>query len=195
MAKVIDYPSPHAEKNTTAYVGMIVFIAGWGLMFASIFFIYGAMRLTAVDWPPLGLPLLPVGLPALSTALAVATSGVLEVGLRAMKRHQPRAMANALLAAIAGGFVFLLIQTAVVYIVYGEGLELDRGAYAAVFYGLSGIHAAHVLVGLFALAVLWVRTLKGRYSAPDHLPLRLWTIYWHFVGIIWVLIFLLVFLT
>jgi cytochrome c oxidase subunit 3 len=68
------------------------------------------------------------------------------------------------------------------------------GPYPSVFFALTTFHAAHVLVGLAALAVLFWKSLAGVYSAPRHLPVKLWTMYWHFVDAIWLLMFVTVYI-
>jgi heme/copper-type cytochrome/quinol oxidase subunit 3 len=67
------------------------------------------------------------------------------------------------------------------------------GPYPSVFWALTTFHALHVLVGLVALAFLAWRTARGTYNAARHLPVRLWAMYWHFVGVVWLLIFASVF--
>jgi heme/copper-type cytochrome/quinol oxidase subunit 3 len=77
--------------------------------------------------------------------------------------------------------------------VWRAGLLPSAGAYPSVFWGLTCFHALHVLVGLVALGVLGWRVGQGYYNPARHLPVRLWTMYWHFVGAVWLLIFASVF--
>ena len=163
----------HQER--TALMGMAVFIASWAMLFAALFFAYGSSRLRAVSWPPSDLPALPLALPALATGLLGASSGLL---------HRARGRA-AVLGAAGLGLAFLLLQAVVWRQMYLGGLRPQAGAYASFFFALTVFHALHVLVGLGALAWLAAR--------PRPLSLRLWTIYWHMVGVIWGAMFLLVY--
>ncbi|MCS6760392.1 MAG: cytochrome c oxidase subunit 3, partial [Candidatus Devosia euplotis] len=91
------------------------------------------------------------------------------------------------------GLLFVYIQYMVGAELHGQGLDVERGAYAAVMYGLSGIHAAHVALGIIALAVLTIFAFRGAYTPPRHLRVRLWSVYWHFVGVVWLLMYVLIF--
>ena len=88
---------------------------------------------------------------------------------------------------------FLGLQLALWITVWRAGLLPTAGPYPSVFWALTTFHALHVLVGLGALGALAWRTARGIYNAARHLPVRLWTMYWHFVGAVWLLIFASVF--
>jgi cytochrome c oxidase subunit III len=159
----------HQER--TALMGMAMFVASWAMLFAALFFAYGLSRVRAVSWPPADLPRLPLALPALATLALAGSSAAL---------HRARVIPGAVL-----GLVFLVLQVVVWRQMYLGGLHPQAGAYASFFFALTVFHALHVLVGLAALGWLAVR--------PRPLSLRLWTIYWHMVGIIWGVMFLLVY--
>jgi cytochrome c oxidase subunit 3 len=73
-------------------------------------------------------------------------------------------------------------------------LTPQTGAYASVFYAMTCLHGVHVLVGLPALGFVAYAFARGRYNAARHLPARLWTMYWHFVGVVWLVMFLVLYL-
>ena len=191
-ARILPLPQPDAEKRKTTYLGMIIFVASWTMMFGVMFFVYGAMRISADAWPPLGLPLLPIALPTINTAILLASSGTMELGLRRIRQGHARQLAPWLMMTALLGVAFCLLQWMVGKDLFEHGLTFDRGAYAAAFYGFAIIHVAHVLVGLLALLYLVIRSLTGAYTTPRHMSVRLWAIYWHFVGVIWLMIYLLI---
>jgi cytochrome c oxidase subunit 3 len=191
-ARILPLPQPDAEKRKTSYLGMIIFVASWTMMFGVIFFVYGALRISADSWPPLGLPLLPLLLPTINTVIMGLSSASMERGLFEIRSGNARRLAPWLIATAALGAVFCVLQWLTGAELFREGLTFDRGAYAAVYYGFAIIHAAHVLVGLLALIYLAVRAAMGAYSTPRHMSVRLWAIYWHFVGVIWLAIYLLI---
>jgi cytochrome c oxidase subunit 3 len=164
----------HQER--TALMGMAIFVASWAMLFAALFFAYGLGRVRAVVWPPADLPPLPLVLPALATLVLGASSW-------ALHRGAPRA--NAAGRAAVLGLVFLILQAIVWRQMLLSGLRPQAGAYASYFFALTIFHALHVLVGLVALGWLALR--------PRPLSLRLWTIYWHMVGVIWGVMFLVVY--
>jgi heme/copper-type cytochrome/quinol oxidase subunit 3 len=159
----------HQER--TALMGMAIFVASWAMLFAALFFAYALSRLRAIVWPPGDLPRLPLLLPGLASLALAASSAALHV------------RRVALAAALGAGF--LVVQTIVWRQMLLAGLRPQAGAYASYFFALTVFHALHVLVGLVALGWLVLR--------PRALPLRLWTIYWHMVGVIWTVMFLLVY--
>lgn len=172
---------------------MVIFIGAWAMMFACLFFAYGALRLGASEWPPLGQSRLSIALPGLNTAFIALSSGALELGLWETRRARVRRLAPMLLLTAMLGAVFVIVQCLIGSAMYDSGLTPQVGPYASVLYGLAGIHGVHAAVGVIALSWLAVRAFQGTYNTPLHLPVRLWSMYWHFVGIVWVLMFVFVF--
>ena len=193
LAKVVRHRPQQAEREWTARIGMIVFLASWGMMFGALFFAYGIVRSRSLLWPPPDLPRLPLLLPALNTLLLGASSWLLQRAIVAIGRDRTRDCAVGVGGAALLGAVFLALQIDMWVGLYQRGLEPSTGAYASVFYALTCFHAVHVLVGLVALGFLLYRALIGRYNAARHLPLRLWAMYWHFVGGVWGFMFLAVY--
>jgi cytochrome c oxidase subunit III len=151
-------------------VGMAVFLGSWAMTFFTLFVVYGVLRLGAApgEWPPAGAPRLPLLLPATATLLLLASSVLLERGRVG--------------AAAAAGAGFLGLQGALWLDLARAGLDAG-GTYGAVFYLFTVFHALHVAVGVGALAIL---ALSGR-------PAGLWRAYWHFVGVVWLVLFALLY--
>lgn len=177
-------PRPSRE-DVTAWLGMVVFLGSWAMMFAALFFAYGLVRARAPAWPPVDQPDLPLLVPALNTAVIGLSSAALVVALRALQSGR-RAPARWLLCASALGAVFLVLQAIVWARLWNSGLVPSGGPFASVFYALTAFHALHVLVGLAALAWLTRRAAARRASL---LSVRLWSMYWHFVGVVWVVLY------
>lgn len=176
----------------TAFLGMVIFMASWAMLFAGLFFAYGVVRSGAHPWPPTDMPDLPLGLPATATlALALSSYGL--HGALARARATGEGVARLVGAAAALGAIFLFLQARVWGSLWHLGLTPDAGPYASVFYGLTVFHALHVALGVLALGWLTVRAARRRYTPLAHIPLRLWTLYWHMVGVVWGLMYLLVY--
>jgi heme/copper-type cytochrome/quinol oxidase subunit 3 len=75
-----------------------------------------------------------------------------------------------------------------------SGLLPSSGPYASVFFGLTGLHALHVAVGILGLAWVLMQSARRVYAVPRHQTVRLWAMYWHFVGVVWFVMFLTIFL-
>src|SRR5260370_8595585 len=110
MGEVLPYRPPRAREDTTAYVGMIVFLASWAMMFAALFFAYAFVRARSSAWPPSDLPELPIALPALNTLVLFASSAAQQYGLIAIRRGSSRRLGWALLCTVGLRTLFLPLQ-------------------------------------------------------------------------------------
>lgn len=167
------------RDETTAWIGMLVFIAAWAMMFGVLFVVYAWLRTIAPAWPPEGQARAPWALPAVNTLVIALSSAMLERG------KKPGAL---VLAALLGA-LFLGLQIVVWSGLWAQGLRPSTGSYASILFGFTWLHAAHVVVGLVALGYFAV---KRSIAPAQALSLRLWTAYWHGVGVIWALVFVLV---
>jgi len=193
-ASVLRYRPPQARKDATAWLGMVVFLASWTMMFAALFAAYAALRLRVEQWPPADLPRLPLVLPLANTLAIAASSVAIQAGLRAARQGRQAAVLPAVAAALALGAIFVGGQVALWTGLWRAGLRPDGGPFPSVFYALTVFHALHVLVGLGGLAWAVVRAARLAFGPARHLGLRLWTGYWHFVLAMWLLLYVTVFL-
>lgn len=182
------------ERRSTAYVGMVVFLGSWAMMFGALFFAYTAVRLRATSWPPLGAPELPILLPGINTLVLLASSGTMHLALRGLRRGRLDQFRGCLLATIGLGSVFMGLQLVVWIDLWRQGLHLDTGTYGGVFYLLTVFHALHVLVGLGLLIWLVAPAMRREASVPRRVPVKLASMFWHFVDAVWLLMFLAVYL-
>jgi cytochrome c oxidase subunit 3 len=186
------YRLRRTDDEVTSYVGMVVFLGSWAMMFAALFFAYAMVRSRAPVWPPADQPPLPLLLPGVNTAVVAASSLVVGLAVRAHSRGRQRRAARALAAAAALGGVFLVLQAVVWVDLWQGGVLPSGGPYASVFYALTTFHALHVVVGLAGLAALAVRARGGR--SPSRSAVRLWGMFWHFVGALWGALYVAVYL-
>ncbi len=177
--------APERHRQTTALLGMTLFLASWAMLLAALLFAYGLVRVRSTAWPPADLPRLPLVAPAFGTVLLAVASLMLERARRAVRPGTVAALGIAFVAS-AG---FLAVQIQVWRALWAAGLRLDSGPYGSVFFGLTGFHALHVLVGLGGLAGLLLAARRG----VSAVSLRLWTLYLHMVGIFWGLVFVTVY--
>jgi cytochrome c oxidase subunit III len=183
-----DLPPQSAEEadaagalRSTSMVGMVVFLCAWAMMFASLFFAYAFVRSRSGTWPPMGAERVGLTWPIVNTLCLLASSVLLE---RARVASARSARAPLLLSALLGG-AFLAGQ---VWLWATSGLTAQSaGMYGAVLLALCGFHAVHVAVGVVALAVLAARGGQGGQRV------RLWSWYWHFVGVVWGVMFVALF--
>jgi heme/copper-type cytochrome/quinol oxidase subunit 3 len=179
----------HARDEATARVGMLLFLGSWAMMFAGLFFALGVVRWRSPTWPPPELGPLPIGWAGANTVLLVGSSVALELALRAVRTARMRRMATALRTGFVLGLMFLASQAFLFVRMSTLGVRWDAGAFGGAVFGLCGFHALHAAVGLVGLGLLLVAASRGVLQPARHLRLQLWTQYWHFVGLVWLILF------
>jgi cytochrome c oxidase subunit 3 len=174
-----------ATARGTAPFGVIVFLASDVMLFAPFFAAYFLLRSTNEPWPPPGVDL-DVPRAALSTAALVASSFTLIASERAAERSAFRSRDRWLLATIALGGLFLVNQiTEYATLPFGA----DSHPYGSAYWGLTGLHGAHVTAGLCALALLFVRNVRSRSPAAVASWSNGVSLFWHLVDIVWIFVF------
>jgi cytochrome c oxidase subunit 3 len=182
------------ESRRTSFVGMVMALASWSMMFGSLFFAYAILRLKAGTWPPEGVEPLPRLLPFVNTLVLLASSAALARGLGPASETRPGALLGALKTTLALGLLFLVLQLAVWIPLWRSGFRIDSGVYGSIFYGLTVFHALHVLAGLVALLVLVPGARSGRWRSGAQSRVRVSAMFWHFVDAVWVVMFVAVYL-
>ena len=134
------------------------------------------------------------GIPAINT-LILLTSGVTltwaHYGLLKRNRGQLKA---GLFATIALGVVFIALQAYEYAHAYADlNLRLDSGIYGSTFYLLTGFHGLHVTIGAIMLAVMLARVLAGHFDEKHHFGFEAAAWYWHFVDVVWLILFVVVY--
>jgi cytochrome c oxidase subunit 3 len=169
--------------------GLAVFLASLAMIFLSTLAGYAYIRLGAPEWPPAGAPPLPRGL-WLSTVLLVVSSATIHAALVGARADRQRLVRAGLLATTVLGLGFLACQ-AVAWRALAERMPITTATqYSFTFYLLTVLHAVHVVGGLGPLLVATVRGLRGRYGPGDHTGVTLVAIYWHFLDVMWLLVFM-----
>jgi cytochrome c oxidase subunit 3 len=194
MAAPVVALNPHGREDTSSYVGIIVALASWGMMFASLFFAYAVIRTRAVAWPPLGSPRLPTGIAWGSTAAIVASSVTFDRALASLRKGAAKRFEKLIAVTIFLGVTFLQLQFLVWSQVRGLGVYMSGGIYGSIFYGFTYLHAAHILVGLGVVGFIYRKARKGLYSPHNWFGVRSAAYFWHFVGAIWLVMFVTLFL-
>ncbi len=193
MGEVLAYRSERMRQDVTSWIGMVVFLAAWAMTFAALFFVYGAMRVRSPMWPPSGIAMLPLGLPGLNTLVVLLSSAVLHRAVVRVREGRPIRLPAWVGATMGLGLLFLALQIVVWRSMAEQGLLPQTGGYGAVFWTLTLFHALHVVAGLGVLAWVLGQALRGEVTTAKHAALRHAAMFWHFVGTIWVLLFVLVY--
>jgi len=171
-------------------LGILIFIVSEVMLFGAFFAAYFFIRVIANEggvWPPEPFEL-PVAVAGVNTAILVSSSFTMHWALEAIRRDNHTALKAGLAVTWLLGATFLFIQiNEYVHI----GFSGRDGAFGSIFYGLTGLHGAHVFVGLLLLTFANVRAFRGHFGpkAEDHLGVEISGIYWHFVDVMWIIVF------
>lgn len=188
-------PPAHRSSRVDARVlGMFLFIASEAMLFGSFFAAYFFVRVVNPEapatWPPEPYHF-PVFVAGVNTIILVTSSFTVHWALQSIKRGQRPAFLAGMVLTFLMGLAFLLTQV-IEYL--HVGFNTGDGAFASVFFGLTGLHGAHVAVGLALLGMVTIRGFRGHYSREHHHGVELPAIYWHFVDIMWIVVYATVYL-
>ncbi len=187
-------PPAHVSSRIDARVlGMFLFIASEAMLFGSFFAAYFFVRVVnGYDWPPPFDPELghgfhlPVLVAGVNTAILVASSFTMHWALQSIKRGNRAGLQAGLVLTFLMGLTFLLTQI----VEYARvGFSPGDNAFGTIFYGLTGLHGGHVFVGLTLLLVATVRAFRGHFSPAHHHGVEIPGIYWHFVDVMWIVVY------
>lgn len=130
----------------------------------------------------------------LNTLILLTSSLTVVEALSAIRHGRGGRMAIFLLLTILLGVAFLSGQAYEFYKLYEEGITLTSGVFGSAFFTLTGFHGLHVLIGVvWAIAVL-ARGLRGAYTAEQNMGVEVFGLYWHFVDIVWIILFTIIYL-
>ena len=134
------------------------------------------------------------GLPAWNTAILLTSGVTITIAHHALRAGN-RAVLNIFLAATwMLGFLFVYLQATEYMHAYHElGLKLSTGIYGATFFMLTGFHGLHVTIGAIMLTVIWARSMKGHFTPERHFAFEAVAWYWHFVDVVWLILFVFVY--
>ncbi len=134
------------------------------------------------------------GIPAINTLLLLSSGITVTWAHWALKKGNRGQLILGLAATVTLGIIFLGLQAYEYHHAYTElGLTLGSGVYGATFFMLTGFHGFHVLVGTTMLIVMLFRSMAGHFTADHHFAFEAVSWYWHFVDVVWVILFIVVY--
>ena len=130
------------------------------------------------------------GLPFINTVILVTSSVTVTFAHWALKKGHRLALGIWLGLTVALGVTFLTLQVVEYMHAYQElGLNLGSGIYGSTFFMLTGFHGMHVTLGTIMLAVMFLRVIRGHFTADNHFAFEATSWYWHFVDVVWLFLF------
>ena len=185
---------------------MWLFIAQDAMGFVGLLSTYIVLRSAhpGAEWVPTigeygyeghqGLPALAKGLTGVNTFLLILSSFTMVLALDRIKRGNQAGLKLFLGLTVLLGATFLGIQVYEYRHLMSEGMHMNAHPYAATFFMCTGFHGAHVLAGVIYLSCILVAAMRGKYTAANHSPVELAGLFWHFVDLVWIILFTIIYL-
>lgn len=179
-----------------ALLGMMLFIASEVMFFAALFAAYFNAKATVPVFPPEGTEFInPIPIPLIATIILVISSFTMQWGTGRIRAGDRTGLNRAIAITLLLGVIFLGIQVYDYYtLITHDDFGIDSGVYGTLFYTMTGFHGAHVLGGVIGLAVILSRGLAGQFSQKHHVAVEAVHYYWHFVDVVWILLFAVIYI-
>jgi len=189
-------PDAHFGEATPGKIGMWIFLLSDANMFAGLLLAYGILRGGSEVWRPPAQPALGINFTAGLTFLLICSSVTMVMAYAAMAEGDRKKAVRFLLLTALGGVLFLCGQYHEYFGIWHaglseQGLDFGSSAYASTFYVTTGFHGAHVFSGVVLLLLTALSTGRGKATIHDVEAVGL---FWHFVDLIWILVFTLIYL-
>ncbi|MEH2298024.1 MAG: heme-copper oxidase subunit III [Nostoc sp.] len=182
----------HEDHHGKGMFGFTVFLLSESIIFLSFIFTYVVLRLTTNNWLPPGISGPELSTPVIiNTVVLLSSSFVIQPAENALKRNQLKKFRWLWLMTIAMGTYFLIGL-----LIEWRNLDfkITTGSVGSTFYLLTGFHGLHVLAGVVLQIIMLIRSfIPGNYN-KTHFGTSATTLFWHFVDVVWVFLFSLIYL-
>jgi cytochrome c oxidase subunit 3 len=180
-----------ARGISNPILGMLLFITSEVMFFAGLFAAYFSTRAGNHPWPPKQFDsiLNPLSLILVATVILITSSFTCQFAVWSIRRGDRTGFIRNISVTFVLGIVFLLLQAYDYSLLFGEGMTLGSGPFGTTYFTLTGFHGAHVFGGVLMLGVLLYRGMAGQFSSRHHDAVEAVSLYWHFVDVVWIILF------
>ncbi len=190
-------PPVAAEPGAGVYnekLGMWIFLGSEVMFFTALIGAYIILRVARPDaWAQPG-EVLNVPVTAINTFLLICSSVTMVKAFAAAQHGQQRQLRLWLLATVLIGASFVGVQAFEYIELVHKGFVPSEGLYGSTFFTMTGFHGFHVTIGVICMIFVTWRAFQGRYTAADHRGVEVIGLYWHFVDLVWIILFTIVYL-
>lgn len=190
---------------TPGKFAMWLFLASDAMGFVGLIGAYIVLRFAfpGASWIPTtgewggetpGLPSLDPYITGVNTFILIVSSFTMVLALDAIQKGSRAGLLKYLGATILCGVTFLGVQVYEYQHLMHLGLKIYSHPYGATFYACTGYHGAHVLSGVIYLTCVWIGAFRGKYTAENHSAVELVGLFWHFVDLVWIILFTIIYL-
>ena len=190
-------PPVAAEPGAGVYnekLGMWIFLGSEVMFFTALIGAYIILRVAHPEsWAQPG-EVLNVPVTAINTFLLICSSVTMVKAFAAAQHGQQRQLRLWLLATVLIGASFVGVQVFEYIELVHKGFVPSEGLYGSTFFTMTGFHGFHVTIGVICMIFVTWRAFQGRYTAADHRGVEVIGLYWHFVDLVWIILFTIVYL-
>lgn len=182
------------REKARSSIAMVMTMVSFSMLFATLMLGYVAYRFTSEVWPPLGMQRASLGLPTISTVIILLSSMTYFLAETSFIQKKTSEFKAYFTLTFLLGIAFMISQMFFWKDLQASGIYVDTTVFASIIYGFTWIHAAHVVGGIIALLFL-VPTWKGKREVyRSEIWLKGVGQYWHFLGLVWVILFFSIFI-
>ena len=175
---------------TNPKLGVWLFLASEVMLFGSLFSAYALLRTGAPSWPDQSATL-SVPLASLNTVILISSSVTMVMAWASLKRHSLPKYRLYMGLTLLGGLLFLAVKVIEYGDKFSHHLYPSTNNFLALYFTLTGLHAIHVIAGMVVNAYLWLPGTRMWATEPERFTNRIEIagIYWHFVDLVWIFLF------
>ena len=194
------------QQRESAKLGMWIFLVTEVLLFSGLFVFYAVYRALHPDMFINAHKYLDVYLGTINTVVLISSSVTVALAIRSLQLNKSKVAARYLLVTLLLAAVFLVVK----YFEYHHKFELGQlpgkfytfqgiegtnpHVFFSIYFMMTGLHGLHVLGGMVAIFIMWIKTIKGHFSSEYYTPVENTGLYWHLVDLFWIYIFPLLYL-
>jgi len=193
--------SGHTDEHTdpavafeSAKLGVWTFLATEVLLFGALFTAYTVFRMKYPELFRVEHAKLDRVLGAVNTVVLITSSFTVVLGVDAIRRGKARLLEACFGATILLAGVFLCVKYVEYAAKFHHGIYPRTNLFFSIYFMLTGLHGIHVLLGMGVLSYVVVLSRRGRFSERYHTPVEMSGLYWHFVDLVWIYLFPLLYL-
>jgi cytochrome c oxidase subunit 3 len=187
--------APQYPAIKPGMMGMYIFLASEVMFFGSLFAVYFYLYGSHIVWPPPPPSSTPqfyvdwFPIPFINTIVLLSSGVTCHFALEAIRHDNRRRFFILQVATIILGVGFEIGQLVEFINAFHRGLNLTANTFASAFFTMTGFHGAHVLGGLILLTLILYRAARGQFSSRHHVGVAAVTLYCHFVDVVWIFLF------
>lgn len=182
------------DKAEMLKFGMWLFLASEVILFTVVIINYVIFRINEPEVVHEVHAATGVWLVTINTFLLLTSSWLMVMGLRSIQMGNRKGLTRYIIMTAVLGVLFVLLQGVEYSALSNEGITINNSAFGMRFYAPTALHGAHVIIGVVWALFVARNAARGRYTPENFVGVEVFGLYWHFVDVVWILLFTLIYL-